>query len=400
MGHLDEFGQMEDSPEIMALPHPQRTDACLGEGGIDRASWDIVGITEEMESFLRPGQSMPTEHVLNRVEKLRAMMHHIESGGLPQGQMNSLVIGIWRGRLRLHGDPVFEVTPALQQMLEQTDIGDELPVSYFTPPYPVAYIRYAPDNPYQVYNAESQWHTVEGAYIAVFDVPAQDRLLQNEQRNRMLGLSADKPARVVEVTFMGVPKSNSLDDASRDLVFTIQDDQQCLRALLERHFDYFEQGDFFGRERLSTQQRENIYNCMGALAKILLYMNLPQMRQRSIQARSELLRQAAQKKNPKKRKRLERQARQHYDRIQIGPTSLAPDIPPDPSVSESQDSEGTATGRSVRPHWRRGHFRRVRHGPQRSEVSIRWIEPTLVKASQLGEQNPQTPSKKSPYIVR
>lgn len=38
----------------------------------------------------------------------------------------------------------------------------------------------------------------------------------------------------------------------------------------------------------------------------------------------------------------------------------------------------TGTGKSPRAHWRRGHWRRQRHGPGLSLVHMRWIRPTLV----------------------
>jgi hypothetical protein len=46
-----------------------------------------------------------------------------------------------------------------------------------------------------------------------------------------------------------------------------------------------------------------------------------------------------------------------YDRILIGPTQVP------------------------RPHWRRGHFRRIRFGEQLSESRLGWIRPVLDKAS-------------------
>lgn len=47
------------------------------------------------------------------------------------------------------------------------------------------------------------------------------------------------------------------------------------------------------------------------------------------------------------------------------------------ATSHVGDSE---PGRSVRPHWRSGHFRRQLHGKGRSLVSVRWIMPTVVNA--------------------
>lgn len=44
-------------------------------------------------------------------------------------------------------------------------------------------------------------------------------------------------------------------------------------------------------------------------------------------------------------------------------------------------SRGSANGQGVSPraHWRRGHWRRQRHGPGLIQIVLRWIRPTLVK---------------------
>ncbi len=46
---------------------------------------------------------------------------------------------------------------------------------------------------------------------------------------------------------------------------------------------------------------------------------------------------------------------------------------------DSDLTAGAETGRSVRAHWRRGHWRRQRQGPGLIQIHLRWIRPTLVK---------------------
>jgi hypothetical protein len=38
--------------------------------------------------------------------------------------------------------------------------------------------------------------------------------------------------------------------------------------------------------------------------------------------------------------------------------------------------------RRLRPHWRRGHFRRVRYGAGHSQSRLGWIRPVLVNAAE------------------
>ena len=46
--------------------------------------------------------------------------------------------------------------------------------------------------------------------------------------------------------------------------------------------------------------------------------------------------------------------------------------------TEPTTGEIPGTGKSPRAHWRRGHWRRQRHGPSLSLFQMRWIRPTLV----------------------
>ncbi|HRX71727.1 MAG TPA: hypothetical protein P5329_11245, partial [Candidatus Competibacteraceae bacterium] len=62
-----------------------------------------------------------------------------------------------------------------------------------------------------------------------------------------------------------------------------------------------------------------------------------------------------------------------YDRTLIGLLAI-PDATP---VAAGENAE-----RTVRPHWRRGHFRRIRYGEGHRQSRIDWIRPTLVNADE------------------
>jgi hypothetical protein len=64
----------------------------------------------------------------------------------------------------------------------------------------------------------------------------------------------------------------------------------------------------------------------------------------------------------------------------------AASAPTPPKVSDDDDTiEPSSPGRSVSPHFRRGHVRRVRIGPRDSwEYSHRWIAPTVVQGTAAG----------------
>ena len=88
--------------------------------------------------------------------------------------------------------------------------------------------------------------------------------------------------------------------------------------------------------------------------------------------RSELL-QRPRGPGLKEAARLKRKLARAYDRIVIG------------GRREVEDSAGvSAEGAhgSVRPHWRRGHFRRIRFGEGLAESRLGWIRPVLVNAAE------------------
>ena len=60
-----------------------------------------------------------------------------------------------------------------------------------------------------------------------------------------------------------------------------------------------------------------------------------------------------------------------YTRIRICGKNLFTDPPPNPNT--------IGRGLSPRAHWRRGHWRRQRHGTGLSMITPRWIRPTIVK---------------------
>lgn len=52
--------------------------------------------------------------------------------------------------------------------------------------------------------------------------------------------------------------------------------------------------------------------------------------------------------------------------------------------------------RHVRPHWRRGRFRRIRYGEGLSKSRLGWIQPVLVNAGELTGGEVKTKA----YVVR
>lgn len=123
------------------------------------------------------------------------------------------------------------------------------------------------------------------------------------------------------------------------------------------------------------------------LPKVLLYLNLSDAEQVRIAERDDLERRFAkfgQKLTAHRKARLAGT----YNRIVIGPRIEA--MPSAPG-----EFSGVDEGLRLRPHWRRGHFRRIRYGEGHTESRLGWIHPTLVNSAGIVEI-----VKTKPYVVR
>jgi len=120
------------------------------------------------------------------------------------------------------------------------------------------------------------------------------------------------------------------------------------------------------------RERASFEKAVHQLAKVMLYLNLPEAEQVRRPDRSELL-QRLRGLGPKKAARLQRKHARAYDRVVIG------------GRREAEDSTGGAADHapgSVRPHWQRGHFRRIRFGAGLADSRLGWIRPVLVNAAE------------------
>jgi hypothetical protein len=255
----------------------------------------------------------------------------------------------------------------------------------------VAYIAFARPCPLRISNRASGLHEVEGAYIGSYLVPPQDPLHASTARAIALGLDPHRPTRVIEITITGSPigKRDALDDASQDFALFIQDEDACLGTLLARHNAYYRSPaacDTPGFESPQPQEVALSTQVIEALAKVLLYLNLPEAEQLLVPERSDLERRLRQL-GPKKAARFKRRLAKAYDRILIGPGTY-PEAP-------TEMPAGAEPHHSLRPHWRRGHFRRIRYGEQLSEHRLGWIRPVLVNAAEAF-----APVKAKPYLPR
>lgn len=379
--------------DLWKLPHPVRVDVAL-EQPAEQFMLGPTGLLEGLRPYLTD-ETATTEWILNSVPGMHQLAM-VSLGAPGSFNLGTFVLMLARARLRAHGDPILQVAAPLQTQLAATDLAAQLPVRFFRCPYPAVYVELARPSPLRIINRDSGLHEVEGAYVTTHRIPRNGRLNEKPDRVRALRLDPARETRVLELVITGSPvgKDNVLDDASQDIVLYIQDEDESLSALLARHTAYYRSAWITHQPGFVLPEADEVTRAgevIDLLAKILLYLNLAEAEQVRVSERSDLERRL-RGLGPKKAKRLGRQLVIAYDRILIGSRIATHQ---DTGSASDQDEPGQASAHHLRPHWRRGHFRRIRYGEGLTESRLGWIQPVLVNASDaLGCVNTK------PYHVR
>ena len=254
-------------------------------------------------------------------------------------------------RLMVHYGRVrsFQTTDALEQMLQDTDFGGDVPAAWFRPPFEEVFIEFGEHRrfPETISDPDSGEHVIEGVYV-------------------MSGLSHSKTdgqlVRAFDLIIFGSPtgKSTALDDCFIHMGLPIDDEEKPISDVVQDMVDYYASQSDFPNKHAFRPVVEHV-------AKVLVYLGTKDARQHKVTEGSEARRRIEGLKSPAKREKAQRQAARLYDRIVIGPAELPADL-----------AGGHIGSSSVRPHVRRGHFRAQAYGPQHTLRRPVWIQPTLV----------------------
>lgn len=364
-------------PSIAVLPHPIRADAAMA-CAYDALLFQELGLTAALKPYLND-DTASTEWIINHLPQLNRLAEAHQ--GIP-GTVNlgTFILMMTRARLRAHGDPILTVTPNLQALLNATDLIKGLPACYFRCPFPLAYVAFSRPNALVIPNRVSGLHEFEGAYVGTYALKPHHEMFANINRAQGLNLDPAKPTRLIELTLMGSPvgKDNALDDASQDLVIFIQDEDECLSSLLERHLDYYQRPEAYSNPTLlpaNPEEVQRIRPVVMELAKVLLYLNLWEADQVKVNARDEL--EHKYRKYGKVTAPRQAKLATVYNHILLGPSNQPPTANP--------AAPGGESAYRVRPHWKRGHFKRIHFGEKLSGTRLGWIQPYLVnKAEAFG----------------
>ena len=239
----------------------------------------------------------------------------------------------WR---RAHA--LVELSPALQQLLARSDLGDDIPIGLLRPPVSACYIRFS-----------------EGMQHAA--VPRQSRVAEHSRIEGVYVFEAvrEEMRAVALVVIWAEDDQATLSVSSINI--NISDETETLAAVIERICAKASHG--LAMPHLTVAQ---------LCTKIFLYWNLEHAHHERQTPYSDAALQL-NRLGPKKAAKLRRHVAKLYDRIFLGPLTLP----------------GHCDCDEVSPHWRRGHFRMQSFGPQHAWRKVIFIAPTLVRADRLGE---------------
>jgi hypothetical protein len=165
---------------------------------------------------------------------------------------------------------------------------------------------------------------------------------------------------------------NAADDATMAVLLPLADLNAPLGKSLEAAFDRARvTASQLGLKSMPTELMKPIQDSLLLVAKALLYLGLPDARKQLHPEKSELEKSIRNLKSPAKVGKAQRKLARSYDYILVSapPATGAP--------SASAQTEGA---RTVKTHWRRGHYRLHRHGPELALRKLLFIRPTLVAA--------------------
>lgn len=291
-------------------------------------------------------------------------------------------------KFRKLGGNILTTSNEIDALLEQVDIGDDVPLTYLRPPFKNCYIEFTEDrlSSLKVYNSESGDHILEGVYISEVEIlPNTPQMEEYEKSEDFLNFfsgqfNKEKSFRIIDLMFTGSPlgKSHNRDDALRVQSFFVFDDDITIKDELNSIVRRFGSDDDFHNDM------KYLSAVLEHMAKVLLFTNCKQYRDTAFNERYELEKKIKSIKSPGELRKYNKKLRKTYNRLIIKPQ--------DNVVYNSDDAiKHSDAHHPKRAHWRKGHFRMQPYGPGATNRKVIFIEPTVVGG---------VFAEKKPYSVR
>lgn len=256
-------------------------------------------------------------------------------------------------RLHWSKSPTLTVTPALTERLSLTDLAAEVPANFMHSPYPLVYIHFSsPFKEASILYEDGFGQTVPMDMVGAFVKQYSD------------------VTRVLVLEPVWCAPGDTLSAIVSSIVLKVTDETQPLQVYLDNHYQSL------GPDAPSA---ESEYGAIMALAKVLIYLGMKEARIVDSPQRSSTLRGLSRKSQEHQEKEIHK-ARGLYDHIRVGPDEPIGTV-----------TLYTGRGRTVSPHFRRGHIHTYRVGPGRTHVELKFVNPIIVNRQLLTENEDVTP---------
>lgn len=358
---------------VMRLAHPVRVGLTekdfweLFKAQLGR-DWPVLARYIENRTLTLAEACYQATHNHNLLN-LSALLGVVQNarGNTDQGGAMGLMAAVRQHTL---GYTFFKLEDALVELLEQTDLDDDIPLSYLIPPYEMVYVELGTERALGTFlpNVETGLHVLEGAYV--------ERGFHRECGDSLYFVMTGSP----------IGHQHAADDATMAVLLPLADLQAPLGKTLDAAFHRArDAASSMGLRTMPEKMLKPILESLILVAKALLYISLPDARKQIHAERTEMEKGFRALKSSAKRAKAQRKLSRTYDYILVSA----------PPAARPGTGQANATGvRTVKPHWRRGHYRLHRHGPALALRKLLFIAPTLV-ASERGEV-----SEPKPYVVR
>jgi hypothetical protein len=371
---MSDYSNLPTNPAVMCLAHPIRVDTVMPTMFDDMKA--LLGPDEwpQMEAAMKTEGTL-TNILLRELTTNRRNYRLNEYIGFVGGTKSSTGLGnIYPSMLyfrhRISSQPYFVIDDALVELLEFTDISDDVPLSMLVLPYSRFYIELGKKriSTAVVPSITTGMHILEGAYFE-------------------RGHSPDY-GDVINVVLTGSPlgKAHALDDSTSMIYLPLRDADKPLRDVVrESLMRGNEAARMSGLRVTPTEFIDTGTEALLLLMKSLLYISLPETRRILKKERTEHEKVVAGLQSKAKKQKAERRGRHLVDYVLIT-------APAEPAGSPAYSARNERA--PIASHWRRGHVRRQRFGEKYSQERLVFIRPTLVSGQ--GPEEARTPE----YQVR
>lgn len=266
----------------------------------------------------------------------------------------------------LNGRQIFDLTDELVEMLSQTDVGD-CTLETWKAPYDAFFIRFGKQESMKL-PFEDDFEYVDGAFVAV--TPWNEH--SSDERRIKFGFTmVGKEGN--GMTLPGYFFDFNPDEQRMPVT-------QAIAHSVERRADGFEEEGSSSKYALTSNRKlllkDNatiIEQGTQLIVNALFYIEsiggkvFDISREPGRDAPPEQVVEWARSKPEKRNKLRSRMFSEGYAVVRL-------------LGKELSGSQQSLTGSSLKTHWRRGHWRQQRHGPQNSLVKRIWVKPTMVNA--------------------